>query len=164
MGHDGPTALVLTRQAVPVCTDGSAVATGAAVVRSADDAHLVLLATGSEVHVCVAAAEKLAAEGLRASVVSMPSWDRFAAQPLSFRTSVLPTGVPVLSVEAATTFGWERYADDSIGIDRFGESAPGDVALDRLGINVDHVVARARALVAGSPNGAASSSARSPGA
>ena len=56
--------------------------------------------------------------------------------------------MPVLSVEAATTFGWERYADDSIGIDRFGDSAPGDVVLDRLGINVDHVIDGRRALLA----------------
>jgi len=62
---------------------------------------------------------------------------------------VLPPGVPVLSVEAAVTFGWSRWADDSIGIDRFGASAPGDVVLDRLGINPDHVVSRATALVSG---------------
>ena len=75
-------------------------------------------------------------------VVSLPSWDRFAAQDAEYREQLLPAGVPVLSVEAATTFGWERYADDSIGIDRFGVSAPGDEVLERLGINVDHVVER----------------------
>ena len=78
--------------------------------------------------------------------MSLPSWDRFddAARR---RTSddVLPPGVPVLSVEAAATFGWARWADDSIGIDRFGASAPGAVALDKLGINVDNVVARRHA-------------------
>ena len=79
-------------------------------------------------------------------MVSLPSWDRLAAQDKAFRTTLFPVGVPVLSVEAATTFGWERFADDSIGIDRFGASAPGDVVLDRLGINVDHVVERAKAL------------------
>jgi transketolase len=82
-------------------------------------------------------------------VVSIPSWDRFLAQPDAFRHDVLPAGVPVLSVEAATTFGWARFADDSIGIDRFGASAPGSVVLDQLGINVDHVVARATALASG---------------
>ncbi len=148
VGHAGPTALVLTRQGVPVCTDGSAVETGAGVVRAVDDPDLVLLGTGSEVHLCIAAADKLVAEGVRANVVSMPSWDRFALQPPEFRSTVLPPAAPVLSVEAATTLGWERYADDSIGIDRFGASAPGDVALDRLGINVDHIVSRARALLA----------------
>ena len=79
--------------------------------------------------------------------MSLPSWDRFAAQDEEYRRAVLPPGVPVLSVEAATTFGWERYADDSIGIDRFGVSAPGGEVLDKLGINVEHVMERARSLL-----------------
>jgi transketolase len=144
--HDGPTALVLSRQAVTVCTDGSAVATGAAVVRDCDDAQVILVATGSEVSLCITAAEELGATGIRAAVVSMPSWDRFAAQSASFQDDVLPAGLPVLSVEAAVTFGWERYADESIGIDRFGASAPGNVVLDKLGINVANVVAAATRL------------------
>jgi transketolase len=82
-------------------------------------------------------------------VVSLPSWDRFQQQPESYRSEVFPDGVPVLSVEAGTTFGWERYADESVGIDRFGASAPGDVVLKELGINVANVVARASALCAG---------------
>jgi len=81
-------------------------------------------------------------------VVSLPSWDRFEHQDDAYRASVFPTGVPVLSVEAATTFGWARYAHRSIGIDRFGASAPGPVALDKLGINVANIVEHARALVA----------------
>ena len=144
--HDGPTALVLSRQAIPVCTDGSPVAVGAATIVAAETPQVVLVGTGSEVHVCVAAAEKLRADGVSASVVSMPSWDRFETQPDDYRASVFPAGVPVLSVEAATTFGWAKYADDSIGIDRFGASAPGNEVLEKLGINVDNVVARARAL------------------
>lgn len=149
--HDGPTALVLSRQNIPVRTDGSAVARGAAVVHDTDEAgepQLVVVATGSEVALALQAAEHLAGE-LRVRVVSMPSWDRFELQSDEYRASVLPDGVPVLSVEAATTFGWPRYADRSIGIDRFGASAPGAVALDRLGINLDHVVSTARAMVAG---------------
>jgi transketolase len=144
--HDGPTALVLSRQAVTVCTDGSAVATGAAVVRDCVDPQVVLVATGSEVSLCVTAAEQLGGAGIRAIVVSMPSWDRFAAQSGSYQESVLPAELPVLSVEAAVTFGWERYADESIGIDRFGASAPGNVVLDKLGINVANVVAAATRL------------------
>jgi len=108
----------------------------------------VLVATGSEVHLCTEAAERLGASGVAASVVSLPSWDRFAAQSESFRTTVFPAGVPVLSIEAATTYGWERFADDCIGIDRFGASAPGNVVLEKLGINVDHIVERATALIA----------------
>jgi transketolase len=149
--HDGPTALVLSRQTIPVCTDGSAVGPGAAVVRPADRPQVVLVGTGSEVAVCVEAAEQLASDGIRATVVSMPSWDRFAAQPAEYRDSVLPPGVPKVSVEAAVTFGWERYADASIGIDRFGASAPGNVVMNELGINADHVVATATRLVRQAP-------------
>jgi transketolase len=145
--HDGPTALVLSRQGIPVCTDGSAVARGAGIVHDADSAaQVVIVATGSEVAVAIDAARQLAGEGTAARVVSLPSWDRLAREDRSYRDELFPRGVPVLSVEAATTLGWERFADDSIGIDRFGVSAPGDIVLDRLGINVDHVVRRARAL------------------
>lgn len=144
--HAGPTALVLSRQNLTVVTDGSAVATGGGIVRDAADPQVVLLATGSEVSLCVEAAAALEADGIAARVVSLPSWDRFEAQPASFRQMVLPAGVPVLSVEAATTFGWARWADDSIGIDRFGASAPGATVLTNLGINVANVVARATAL------------------
>jgi transketolase len=144
--HDGPTALVLSRQNVRVCTDGSAVERGAAVVRDADRPAVVLVATGSEVALCIDAADDLAASGIAARVVSMPSWDRFGAQSADYRGSVLPAGVPVLSVEAASTFGWAAVADESVGIDRFGASAPGGVALERLGISVGHVVERARSL------------------
>jgi transketolase len=144
--HHGPTALVLTRQNVAVCTDGSAVERGAAVVRHSDAAQVTLLATGSEVSLCVEAAEVLAQQGIAASVVSMPSWDRFEAQSQAYRESVLPAGVPVLSVEAGVTYGWHRWADDAVGIDRFGASAPGGTVMDKLGINVANVVARATAL------------------
>jgi transketolase len=146
VAHDGPTALVLSRQNLTVVTDGSAVATGGGIVRDSAGAKIVLLATGSEVSLCVEAAAQLEAAGIATRVVSLPSWDRFEAQSEDFRASVLPPGVPVLSVEAATTFGWARWADDSIGIDRFGASAPGALVLDKLGINVANVVARATAL------------------
>jgi transketolase len=141
--------LVLTRQGVPVRTDGSAVERGAGiVVRAEQDPALVLVGTGSEVAVCVDAAARLADADIAAQVVSMPSWDRFEQQDEQYVATVFPSGVPVLSVEAASTFGWARWADHSIGIDRFGASAPGDVVLDRLGINVDHVVRAATELIA----------------
>jgi transketolase len=146
---DGPTALVLTRQAVPVVTDGLAVEVGAAVVHDVDSPRIVLIGTGSEVSVCIEAASRLEADGIATRVVSMPSWDRFEKQPDDYQRDVLPPGVPRLSVEAAATFGWARWADASIGIDRFGASAPGQVALARLGINVDNVVAHAKALIEG---------------
>jgi transketolase len=141
--HDGPSVLVLSRQNIRVTTDGSAVVRGAGIVTDSDDApRVVLVGTGSEVEVCVDAAAALNERGIAARAVSLPSWDRFAEQDRSFRDEVLPPGVPVVSVEAATTFGWERYADVIVGIDRFGASAPGELVLDRLGINVDHVVQR----------------------
>jgi transketolase len=85
---------------------------------------------------------------VRARVVSFPSWDRFEAQPEDYRASVFPPGVPVLSIEAGATFGWDRYADDAIGIDRFGASAPVAVVMEKFGFTADHVVERARALLA----------------
>jgi transketolase len=147
--HDGPSVLVLSRQNIRITTDGSAVTRGAGIVSDPDGVpSVVLIGTGSEVATCVDAAAALADRGIAARVVSLPSWDRFAAQGRSFRDELLPPGVPVLSVEAATTFGWERYADASIGIDRFGASAPGELVLDKLGINVEHVVQRALDLIA----------------
>jgi transketolase len=145
--HEGPTALVLSRQNIPVCTDGSAVERGAGIVHPATDPKLVIVATGSEVALSIDAAKQLGAEGTAVSVVSLPSWDRFARQDPNFQASIFPAGVPVLSVEAATTFGWERHADRSIGIDRFGVSAPGALVLERLGINLDHVVSIARSML-----------------
>lgn len=152
--HDGPTALVLTRQGVEVVTDGGAVERGAGVVVDTDGVpDVILVATGSEVAVCVTAAERLASDGVAARVVSLPSWDRFAAQSDSYRAEVLPPDVPVVSVEAASTFGWSAFADRSIGIDRFGVSAPGAEALRRLGIDPDNVVAVATGLVIGRATG-----------
>jgi transketolase len=140
----GPTALVLSRQNVPVITDGSAVAIGAGVLRDIAQPEAVLVATGSEVQVALRAADILqTVHNLQCQVVSLPSWDRFE----KFRTknpqaaqAILPSNVPTVSIEAGTTFGWERYADRCIGIDRFGASAPGALALENLGINEQHVV------------------------
>ena len=145
--HDGPSALILSRQNITVTTDGSAVAKGAGVVRSADDPKIVLVGTGSEVSLCVEAAEALASDGVAAQVVSMPSWDRFDEQSADHWASVFPNDVPVLSVEAGVSMGWAKYADDSVAIDRFGASAPGSLVLDKLGMNVDNVVAHATALI-----------------
>ncbi len=149
VAHDGPTALVLSRQDIEVVTDGSAIEFGAGVVRGDGEPDIVLVATGSEVAVCVTAAERLAGDGLMARVVSMPSWDRFEEQDTEFRAGIFPPGVPVLAVEAGVPLGWHKYADDVIGIDRFGVSASGGVVLDKLGINPEHVVIHAHDLLAG---------------
>ena len=121
---------------------------GAGIVLGEGYSDVVLVATGSEVALCVTASERLAAAGVSARVVSMPSWDRFEEQNTGFQRGIFPPNVPVLAVEAAATMGWHKYADDVIGIERFGASAPGALVLDRLGINVDHVVERAQALLA----------------
>ncbi len=148
---DGPTALILSRQGLPVLegtAGGDRVAKGGYVLSEpADGAEVVLVGTGSEVWVCVDAAARLTGEGIGARVVSLPSWDLFAAQPEDYRTSVLPARLPTLSVEAGITFGWDRYADDSLGIDHFGASAPGEVVLEKFGFTPDNVAARARALL-----------------
>lgn len=149
---DGPTALILTRQGVPVLegTDGDGVARGAYVLVDAPATagpDVVLIGTGSEVQLCVGAAEQLRDGGIAAQVVSMPSWELFEEQSVEYQEVVLPTGVPSLAVEAASSFGWERWADDSVTHDGFGASAPGATAMAELGFTVEHVVERARRLV-----------------
>ncbi|MFP3901077.1 MAG: transketolase [Acidimicrobiia bacterium] len=146
---DGPTALVLTRQGVPVLegTAGAAVERGAYVLIDTESPDVVLVATGSEVAVCVDAKGVLDQAGVSARVVSMPSWDLFAAQPDDYQNAVLPPEVPTLAVEAGASLGWDRWADDSLSIDRFGASAPGAVALARFGYTPDTVAERARQLV-----------------
>jgi len=151
---DGPTALVLTRQELPVLADTAELAPagvprGAYVLSDPGDgpAQIVLIGTGSEVWLCVDAARLLAEAGTRVRVVSLPSWELFAEQGDAYRNQVLPPGIPTLSVEAASTFGWERYADDSLGIDHFGASAPGEVVLREFGFDPVHVAARATELL-----------------
>ena len=145
--YDGPTALVLSRQSLPITTDGDAVRYGAETVVETSNPQVVLVGTGSEVSVCVAAAKLLQASGVNANVVSMPSFDRFAQQASKYRQTVFPQNVPVLSVEAGVTFGWSQYADASVGIDRFGASAPGSTVMSKLGISNENVAERARELV-----------------
>jgi transketolase len=148
--HDGPTALVLSRQDLPVLngTDHDGVARGAYVLGDpVADPRLVLVGTGSEVSVCVGAAELLAKDGIAVNVVSMPCWELFDDQDDDYVESVLPHGVATLAVEAGVSFGWDLYADAMVSIDRFGASAPGQEVLDRLGFTPDNVAARARELL-----------------
>ena len=150
-----PVALVLTRQKLPVLDplcSADGLPRGAYVLAEADaqQPHIVIIATGSEVHLALAARRRLAAKAIDARVVSMPCWELFGEQPQEYRHDVLPPGVPRLALEAGVTLGWERHVGehgDIIGLDRFGASAPGDVALTNLGFNVDNVVNRARALL-----------------
>ena len=142
--YDGPTALVLSRQSLPMTTDGDAVRFGAETISATPNPDLILVGTGSEVSVCVAAAKLLSESGTKVNVVSMPSFDRFEQQPAQYRTTVFPPNVPVVSVEAGVTFGWSQYADISVGIDRFGASAPGSTVLKNLGISAENVAEQAR--------------------
>ncbi len=150
-GAVGPTALVLTRQDVPVLpgTQGAPVERGAYVLADPDEGEpeVVLVGTGSEVAVCVDALPLLAEAGVAARVVSMPSWDLFATQGDDYQSAVLPPEVPTLAVEAGADFGWDRWADDSVSIDRFGASAPGNEVLTNLGFTPENVAERARQLV-----------------
>ena len=150
----GPTALILTRQALPVL-DRSQLAPasglhhgGYTLWQSGSGVpDVVLIGTGSEVHVALKAAELLSGEGINVRVVSLPSWELFERQPREYREEVLPPGVPKVAVEAGVTLGWERYADAAIGVDDFGASAPGTEVLERFGITPEHVAATARGLV-----------------
>ncbi len=149
---DGPVAMILSRQGTPVLATTAdraveGVARGGYVVVDADDPDVVLVGTGTEVAVAAAAAEQLDAAGTTARVVSLPCWSRFDAQDAAYRESVLPAGVPTVSVEAGVTLGWDRYAQAHVGIDRFGASAPGGTVLKELGITPEHVVEVARGLL-----------------
>jgi transketolase len=145
--HDGPTALILSRQNLPVMTDGGAVEYGAAVIEKVTQPAATLVGTGSEVHIVQAAAQALAKESVQVNVVSMPSVDRFLAMSQSEQLAVIPRNIPSLSVEAGSTFGWSSVTTHQIGIDRFGASAPGGVVMEKLGISVDNVVARVKEIL-----------------
>jgi transketolase len=158
--RDGPVAMLLSRQNLPVfpgmresAKDG--VACGAYVVADAPDGKpdVILIGTGSEVSVAMGARDLLAQQGLRARVVSMPSWEIFEAQETAYKDSVLPPSVSVrVAVEAGITMGWERYVGASgavVGINRFGESGKGPAVMAHLGITAENVARQAQALVAG---------------
>ena len=153
---DHPTLLVLSRQDLPVLEHSgelanSGVDKGAYVVSPAENPQALLLATGSEVSLAVAAQKQLAEEGIAVSVVSMPSWDRFEKQDKEYKQSVIPKTVKKrLAIEMGTSFGWERYTGDEgeiLSIDRFGASAPGDRIMKEFGFTPENVVSKVKALL-----------------
>ncbi len=157
--RDRPVLLALTRQDVPTLDRGryasaEGLRRGAYVLSDAGNSSptLILMASGSEVGLIVAAAERLVSEGIVVRCVSMPSWDLFEAEPQSYRDEVLPPAVTArLAVELGVRQGWDRYIGargDMIGIDGFGASAPAEVLLEKYGFTVDNVVARARNVLA----------------
>jgi transketolase len=151
----GPSFFALSRQDLPVIDPAAVdvyggVSKGAYVLEDAANPQVLLMATGSEVSAIVEAAKLLAADGIRARVVSFPSWKIFEEQTAAYRASVLPAGVPKLAVEAGSGLGWWKYTGldgDVVGLDRFGASAPGQIVMEKLGFGPANIVARAKALV-----------------
>jgi transketolase len=154
-----PTVLALTRQNVPtldrnVFAPASGLARGAYVLNPAlRDPQVILLATGSEVGLIVAAEKTLAEQGIRARLVSMPCWELFAEQSAEYRDSVLPASIPArLGVETGVALGWHQWIGPhgaTVTMDRFGASAPGNVLMEKFGFTAENVAARALALVRG---------------
>ncbi len=151
--RETPTLLALSRQNLPNLEASSIenTAKGAYVIACGfppAELDLILIGTGSEVALCLEAAEKLKAEGKKVRVVSMPCWELFEAQSDEYKESVLPKAIKKrVAVEAGTTFGWCRYTGSEgavVGIDTFGASAPGDLAMEKFGFTVDNVIAKAR--------------------
>ncbi len=152
----GPTALALTRQGLPtldrsVLASEDGVLRGAYVLSDDPDPDLLLMASGSEVHLILSAAAVLREEGVGVRVVSMPSWEVFSEQPVAYQASVLPPWLKArLAVEAGTTFGWAHFVGPEgriIGLDHFGASAPAQDLFEHFGFTVDNVLAQARALL-----------------
>ncbi len=149
---DGPVCLVLSRQNVPTLdratyAPAAGLGRGAYVLAAVDSPSAVLVATGAEVATALGARDLLAEKGIAVSVVSMPSWELFEAQPAAYRDQVLPAGVPKISIEAGSSFGWSRWVDDSVAIDTFGASGPGGKVLAHFGISPENVAERVEALI-----------------
>jgi transketolase len=151
--RNGPVALLLTRQNVPVidrtkCASAENLVKGAYVLIGADKPEVLLLATGSEVSVALNAYEKLTAEGIKARVVNMPCWELFEKQSREYRDSVIPPEIKArVAVETAVKFGWSRWLGETgefVGMSTFGASAPGKVCFEKFGITTDAVVSAAK--------------------
>jgi transketolase len=146
---EGPAALILSRQDLPVLDRGelgaaSGVAKGAYALLDDDDPEAIIVATGSEVWVALEAAKQL---DFPVRVVSMPSWELFEQQSEDYQDDVLPEDVPTVSVEAGVSMGWERWADEHVSIERFGASAPGTLVLEKFGFTPDNVAQVVRDLL-----------------
>jgi transketolase len=145
-----PSTIALSRQNCANLAGSSAakVALGAYVLADADDAKVIIAATGSEVQLVVKAAAALKAEGIAVRVVSFPSWELFERQSLEYKESVLTPGLPVLSVEAASITGWQKYSHGQVGMTTFGMSAPAGQVFEALGFTVANIADKAKKLIA----------------
>lgn len=139
--NEGPVAFILSRQKLPTINAEIAkkAQRGAYVASSVENPQGIIAATGAEVWVALEAQKELVSKNISVNVVSFPSWEAFDQQSAEYQKEVFPEGVPVLAVEAGVTFGWERYADDVIGIDRFGASGPANALFEAFGFTGDHV-------------------------
>jgi transketolase len=146
LDHTGPSAIILSRQGLPILDPAVLdVGKGATVIAPGDDAAIV--ASGSEVEVALGARELLAAKGVAARVVSMSCMEIFRARSSAERAEVLPPELPTVAVEAASPFGWREFADDVVGLTRFGASAPGPIIYEKLGITAEAVAGRVTKLL-----------------
>jgi len=150
---DGPTAILVTRQNLPTLAESREnISCGAYVLwdppgADANQLDGILIATGSEVSLALAAAQKLRAEGRAVRVVSMPCWELFERSDRAWQDKVLPPGIDKrMSIEAGVTLGWQRWAKHNFGVDHFGASAPGEDVAKEFGFTVDTVVGRWLAL------------------
>ena len=153
---DGPSTLIFSRQNLPYQERSNEtianIFRGGYVLNDVADAKAILIATGSEVELAVAAASALASEGIQVRVVSMPSTDVYDRQDAAYKASVLTKGVPRVAIEAGVTSFWYKYVGlegDVVGIDTFGESAPAGVLFKHFGFTVENVVAKVKAVIAG---------------
>jgi len=138
--NQGPYAIVLTRQNLPALDHSSDQALkGGYIIHAVEDPQGVIIATGSEVHIAIEAAKVLQEKGKYIQVVSMPSLELFESQDIDYIEKVLPP-VYTLAVEAGSTLGWYKYADDVLGIDRFGASGPANRLFEEFGFTVDNIV------------------------
>jgi transketolase len=147
---DGPTALIFSRQKLPIldaAKTADAIKGGYVLEEASDSPALIIAATGSEVHLALSARKILEADNIPTRVVSLPSWEIFDSQDADYRQSVLLPGVPVISIEAGVTSGWQHYAKASVGIDHFGASAPAEVLFEKFGITAEHLAEEAKLLL-----------------
>jgi transketolase len=156
---DNPVVLILTRQKLPVLdlnkypaiTDG--VKRGGYIIAESDSKTIpdvILIATGSELHLALSSIDQLAKEDLKVRIVSFPCWTLFKSQPLSYQNQILPKEIPQLFIEAGTTLGWNSYIgidEQFIGVDKYGASAPGEVVMREYGFTVENICEKVRVLL-----------------
>jgi transketolase len=155
----GPVSLVLSRQKLPPLNINDiekttvGVEAGAYVLSHGEEntkPEIILVATGSEVHLALSAQEKLGKKGIPSYVISMPSWNLFQNQPDEYRNLILPPDIPVLAIEAGVSLGWKTYLQSDLhvmSVDRFGASAPGEIVMDKYGFNVDHILQKVESIL-----------------